>query len=137
MRILGSIILPSPALMEAFDPPIVGRCAVKSSVTNRSGTKAYFKSLRISFQRGVLVSLGLDQHIEDLDFGVNCPPEIDHAAADFQIDLVEIPSRMRLQTTLSQGGPRSSVRNASPNAERSRRTRPHHVPPTNLRRRAG
>ena len=39
------------------------------------------------FQCGVLVSLGLDQHIEDLAFGVNRPPEIDHSAVDFQIDL--------------------------------------------------
>ena len=50
------------------------------------------------------VSLGLDQHVEDLAFGVDGPPKIDHTIVDFQIDLVEVPSRMRLQATLSQVG---------------------------------
>jgi len=36
----------------------------------------------------VLVSLGLDQHIEDFAFGVDRPPEIDPASVVFQIDLV-------------------------------------------------
>jgi hypothetical protein len=59
-------------------------------VTNRSGAKAYFfRSLRISFKTagGVLISLGLDQHPS--------------ASVDFQIDLVEMPSRIRLQATLA------------------------------------
>ncbi len=49
------------------------------------------------FQRGMLVSLGLDQHIEDLALSVDGPPKVDHSAVDFQIDLVEMPSRMRLR----------------------------------------
>jgi hypothetical protein len=49
----------------------------------------------------VLVSMGLDQHIKDLAFGVDGRPDIDHAAVDFQIDLIEISSRMRPQATLS------------------------------------
>jgi hypothetical protein len=52
----------------------------------------------------VLVSLGLDQHIEDLAFGVDGPPKVDHSAVDFQIDLVRMPSRMRPQATLSRVG---------------------------------
>jgi hypothetical protein len=49
----------------------------------------------------MLVSLGLDQHIEDLALSVDGPPKVNHAPIDFQIDLVEMPSRMRLQATLS------------------------------------
>src|SRR5271165_5371882 len=50
MRILSSVVLPSPALMVAFDPRAAALYDRKSSVTNRSGTKAYFfRSLRISF----------------------------------------------------------------------------------------
>jgi hypothetical protein len=68
-------------------------------VTNRSGTKAYFfRSLRISFSAACVFRLGLDQHIEDLAFGVHSPPKVDHKDVDFQIDLVEMPSRMRLYT---------------------------------------
>jgi hypothetical protein len=59
------------------------------------------KELAHQLQRGVLVSLGLDQHIEDFAFGVDGSPKLDHSAVDFQIDLVEMPSRVRLQATLS------------------------------------
>jgi hypothetical protein len=52
----------------------------------------------------VLVALRLDEQIEDLALRVDGPPEIDHVSVDFQIDLVEMPSRMRLQATLSQVG---------------------------------
>jgi hypothetical protein len=39
----------------------------------------------------MLVSLRLDQHIEDLTFSVDGAPEIHHPPIDFQIDLVEMP----------------------------------------------
>jgi hypothetical protein len=103
MQILSSIVLPSPALMPAFDSS--SRAAApydcKSSVTNRLGAKAYFfRSLRISFSV-VLVSLGLDQHIKDLAFCINRSPKVDHSAIDFHIDLVEMPSRVRFRAALS------------------------------------
>ena len=64
----------------------------KSSVTKRSGAKAYFfKKLAHQFQSGVLVALGLDQHIEDLALGVDGAPKINHSPIDFQIDFVEMP----------------------------------------------
>jgi hypothetical protein len=53
------------------------------------------------FQGGVLVSLGLEKHIEDFAFGVDGPPKVDHSAIDFQIDLVEMPSRVKPQATLT------------------------------------
>ena len=52
----------------------------------------------------MLVSLGQDQHIEDLALRVDRPPKVDHSAVDFQIDLVDMPSRMRPQAALSQVG---------------------------------
>jgi hypothetical protein len=52
----------------------------------------------------VLVSLRLNQHIEDLALSVDGPPEIDHTAVDFQINLVEVPSRVRFRAALSQVG---------------------------------
>jgi hypothetical protein len=53
----------------------------------------------------MLVSLGLDQHIEDLAFGIDGSPKLDHAAVDFEINFVQMPCRVRLQATLSQVGP--------------------------------
>ena len=38
---------------------------------------------------------------EDLALGVDGPPKVDHSAVDFQIDLVQMPSRIRFQATLS------------------------------------
>jgi hypothetical protein len=32
----------------------------------------------------VLVSLGLDQHIENLALSIDGPPQVDHSALDFQ-----------------------------------------------------
>ena len=46
------------------------------------------------FQRCMLVSLGLDQQVEDLALGVNGAPRIDQAAGDLEIDLVKMPSRV-------------------------------------------
>jgi len=52
-------------------------------------------------RKAATLSLRLDQHIEDLALSGDSPPEIGHTAVDFQIDLVEMPSRVRLQATLT------------------------------------
>ena len=49
------------------------------------------QKLAHQFQRSMLVSLRLDENLKDFAFGVDCAPEIDHPAADFQID-VQVPS---------------------------------------------
>jgi hypothetical protein len=83
---------------------VQGRGAVRSQVVcdqllrNKS---ILLQELAHHLQRGVLVSLGLDQHIEDFAFGVDGSPKVDRSAVDFQIDLVEMPNRVRLHATLS------------------------------------
>src|SRR5260370_17555918 len=107
MRILSSIVLPWAALVPAFDPKLPDRGAVGAELVGDQSLRnegILLQELAHQFQRGVLTSLGLDQHIEDLAFGVDGPPKVDHTAVDFQIDLVEMPSRMRLHATLSQVG---------------------------------
>src|SRR5271166_2681008 len=120
MRILSSVVLPSPALVPAFDPKLSDRGAVRSQVVSDQSLwneGILPQELAHQFQRSVLVSLRLDQHVEDLALGVDGPPEVDHSAVDFQIDLVEMPSRMRLQATLSQVGRdhRSEMVHPTPN----------------------
>jgi hypothetical protein len=44
----------------------------------------------------------LDQHIEDLALGVDGAPQINPAPITFQIDLVKMPSRVRLRAALAQ-----------------------------------
>ena len=41
------------------------------------------QELAHQFQRGVLISLGLDQHIENLALSIDGPPQVDHSAVDF------------------------------------------------------
>src|SRR5450432_4627195 len=97
MRILGPIVLPSTALMMALDPEIASGSAIRAQVVGDYpiGDKAVFlEKLAHQFQRGMLVSLGLDQHIEDFAFGVDGAPQIDHAASDIQINFIQMPRRV-------------------------------------------
>ena len=52
--------------------------------------------------RGPFVPFRLDQHVEDLALGIDGAPKIDHAAVDFQIDLVQMPGRVGLGPTFAQ-----------------------------------
>src|SRR5271166_922960 len=120
MRILSSVVLPSPPFMPAFDPQIPGRGAVRSQVVCNQplwNKGILLQELAHQLQRGMLVSLGLDQHIEDLALRVDGSPKVDHSPVDLQIDLVEMPSRVRLQATLSSVGRdhRSEMVHATPN----------------------
>src|SRR5271166_5039950 len=81
MRILGPFVLPSPAVMPAFDAEIAGRCAVGPQIIRDQSIRndgVFPQKLAHQFQRGVLVALGLE------------------------IDLVKMPDRMRSGTALAQ-----------------------------------
>ena len=75
------------------------RKSCDQSLRNKS---ILLEELAHQFQRGLLVSLGLDQHIENVALSVDGPPQVDHSAVDFQIDFVEMPRRVRLLATLSK-----------------------------------
>src|SRR5271165_483227 len=90
MRILSSVVLPSPPFVPAFDPEVPGRGAVRSQVVGDQpfwNKGILLQELAHQLQRGMLVSLGLDQHIKDLAFGVDGSPKVDHSAVDFQIEV--------------------------------------------------
>jgi hypothetical protein len=97
--ILSSIVLPSPALAPTFKSKIARRRAVRSQVLRDQSLRrkgVFLEKFAHQFQR----SIPLDEDIEDLAFGVDCAPEIDHPATDFQIDLVQMPDQMRLRARL-------------------------------------
>jgi hypothetical protein len=105
VRILGTIVLPPTALMAVFDPEIAGSSAIRPQVIRDQpiGNEAVFlQKFAHQFQRGVLVSPGLDQHIEDLAFGVDGAPQINHAAIDFQVGFVQMPGRVGLRAPFAQ-----------------------------------
>jgi Glutamine synthetase, beta-Grasp domain len=62
----------------------------------------FLQKLAHEFQRGALVPFRLDQHIEDFALGVDGSPQVDHAAIDFQIDLVEMPDGVRLRPAFTR-----------------------------------
>ena len=61
MRILGPIVFPSPAVMQVVDAEIEGCCAVGRQIIRDHSFGR--EGVLHQFQRGVLVALGLDQHI--------------------------------------------------------------------------
>jgi hypothetical protein len=63
----------------------------------------------------------LDQHVEDLAFGVDGAPQIDHPAIDFQIDFVQMPSRMGFGPAFAQVRCDHRTEMVHPNAGRSHR----------------
>src|SRR5271166_1725307 len=67
MRILGPIVLPSPAIMQVVDAEIEGCCAVGPQIIRDQSIRndgVFPQKFAHEFQRGVLVALGLDQHIQ-------------------------------------------------------------------------
>ena len=91
--------------MQVVDAEIEGRCAVGPQIIRDQSIRndgVFPQKLAHQFQRGVLVALGLDQHIQNLALGVDGAPQVDHAPIDFQIDLVKMPDRMRSGTALAQ-----------------------------------
>ena len=90
--------------MPSFDPKLSSRGAVRSQIVGDQPLRSesiLLQELEHQFQWGVFVSLGLDQRIEDFAFDIDGPPKADHSPVDFQIDLVEVLSRVRLQASLS------------------------------------
>jgi hypothetical protein len=87
MRILGSIVAPSTTLMSSCDSEIKA---------------ILLQELAHEFQRGMLVPPALDQHIKHFAFGIHGALKIDHAAGDFQIDLVQMPGGVGLGSTFAQ-----------------------------------
>ena len=105
MRILGSVVAPLTALVAFCDPKLTGCSSIRSQVIcdQLVWDKAIFlQKLAHEFQRRPLVPFRLDQHIEDLALGVDGAPQIDHAAIDFQIDFVKMPSRIGFGSAFAQ-----------------------------------
>ena len=105
MRILRSIVAPSAAFMAFCDPKMTGCSSIRSQLIcdELVWDKAIFLQKPLhEFQRGTLVPFRLDQHIEDLALGVEGSPQIDRAAIDFQIDLIEMPDGVGLRPALTQ-----------------------------------
>jgi hypothetical protein len=70
MRILGTVVLPPPALVAVLDPKILDRGAVWPQIVGDQSLRdegIFLQELAHQLQR-VLISLGLDQRIEDLAF---------------------------------------------------------------------
>ena len=105
MRILRSIVAPSTAFMAFCDPKMTGCSSIRSQLIRDElvGDKAIFlQKLAHEFQGGPLVPPALNEHIKHFALGIHGTPQIDHAAGDFQIDLVKMPNSVGLRSTFAQ-----------------------------------
>src|SRR5271157_1388913 len=106
MRILGPIVLPSPAIMQVVDAEIEGCCAVGPQIISDQPLRSdgVFLSSEVcasvSTRRACCAWTGPAHRTFAL--GVDGAPQVNHAAVDFQIDLVKMPDRMRFGTALAQ-----------------------------------
>ena len=90
--------------MAILDTESAGSYAIRPQVVRDQhlGNEAVFlQKLAHRLQHGPLVPFRLDQHVEDLAFGVDGAPQIDHAAIDFQVGLNQMPGRVGLGAALA------------------------------------
>jgi hypothetical protein len=105
MRILRSIVTPSAAFMGVCDSKITGCSPIRSEVVGNElvWNKAIFlQQLAHQFERRPLVASGLDQHVEHFALGIHSTPEIDQAAINLEIDLIEMPDGVGLRPSSAQ-----------------------------------
>lgn len=72
--------------MMLLDPEIAGSGAIRPQVVGDQqvwNEAILLQQLAHEFQRGMLVAFGLDQHIEDLAFGVDGAPKVDWTCPGF------------------------------------------------------
>src|ERR1700732_863526 len=104
MRILGSIVAPSTTLMSSCDSKITGSGSIRPQIVRDQlvwDKSILLQQLAHEFQRGTLVPPALDQHIKHFALGIHGAPKIDHAAGDFQIDLIQMPGSVGLGSTFA------------------------------------
>ena len=124
MRILGSIVAPSTTLMSSCNSKITGSGSIRPQIVRDQlvwDQSILLQQLAHEFERGTLVPPALDQHIKHFALGIHGAPKIDHAAGDFQIDLIQMPGRVGLGSTFAQIRRDHGPKNDSPGAEQSRR----------------
>jgi hypothetical protein len=94
MRVLRPVVAPSTAVVAACKAKFVGCGAIGSQIVGDQPVwdKGVFpQKLAHQFQRRRPVPPALDQHVERFALGVDGAPEVDHAAVDPEIDLVQMP----------------------------------------------
>ncbi len=105
MRILGSIVAPSTTPMSSCDSKITGGGSIRPQIVRDQlvwDKSILLQKLAHEVQRGTLVPPALDQHIKHFALDIHGAPKIDHAAGDFQIDVIQMPGRVGLGSTFAQ-----------------------------------
>ncbi len=105
MRILGSIVAPSTTLMSSCDSKVTGSGSIRPQIVRDQlvwDKSILLQQLAHEVQRGTLVPPALDQHIKHFALGIHGAPKINHAAGDFQIDLIQMLGRVGLGSTFAQ-----------------------------------
>src|SRR5512139_2210080 len=93
MRVFSPVVAPSAAPVVLLDAEVAGSGAIRPQVVGNQqvwNEAVLLQQLAHELQRGMLVAFGLDQHIEDLAFGVDGAPKVDQTAVDLQVDLIQM-----------------------------------------------
>src|SRR6202047_1105817 len=104
MRVLRSIVAPPTTLMSSCATKFTGVCRIRLEIVRDEliwDKSILLQQLAHEFQRGTLVPPALDQHIKHFALGIHGAPKIDHAAGDFQIDLIQMPGSVGLGSTFA------------------------------------
>ena len=105
MRILRSIVAPSPAHVAFPDPEIARGSAIRAQIIGDDligNERVFLQQFPHQFKRSLPVQLRLDEHVENLALAVDGSPKIDKASVDLEIDLVEMPRGVRPGPALAQ-----------------------------------
>jgi len=91
--------------MVLLDAEVAGGGAIRPQVVGDQsiGNEAVFlQQLSHELQCSTLVPFRLDKHIEGLALGIDGAPQVDHAAIDLEIDLIEVPARVGSRSPFAQ-----------------------------------
>src|SRR5260370_8196237 len=94
--------------MVLVDPKVASSGAVRPQVVGDQsiGNETVFlQQLSHELDRGMLVPFRLDQHIENLAIGIDVAPQVDHAAINLAIDLIQLPALVGLGPASTQAPP--------------------------------
>jgi hypothetical protein len=91
--------------MVLLDAKVAGGGSIRPQVIGDlsiGNETVFLQQLSHELQRGMLVPFRLDQHIEDLALCVDGAPQVDHAAIDLEIYLIQMPARVGLGSASAQ-----------------------------------
>ena len=107
MRILRPVVSPSAGAMPMRHPKLTRGGVVRSQIVRDQDLRRdaiFLQELAHYFQRCGLISLALDQDIQNLSLAIDGAPQISQTSIDLEIDFVQMPCCVRLRPAFAKVG---------------------------------